>query len=110
MKTRFWMQNPTGIGWVSAQTLITGLFIVGAVLAPPRSGSILLMPLGNKDPGSVLQQALERGATLEGAGPVAGTFVVHAERDRLAATMLHAGVLMLAARAPLCGKAKGART
>jgi hypothetical protein len=74
---------------------------------PPESGSILLLPIGSGDPGAVLQKALDRGARLEGAGSIAGTFVVRAERNRLAPAMLHAGVLMLAARSPLCGKAKG---
>jgi hypothetical protein len=106
MKTRFWTGNPAAIGWILAQTLIVGLVIVVAIVAPPESGSMLLVPLGAGDPGTVLQRALDRGARLEGAGPFAGTFVVRAQRDRLAPEMLRAGVLMLAARPPLCGKAK----
>lgn len=107
MKIRIWMGHPTGVGWMLAQTSIAGLIIVAAIVAPPQSGSILLLPLGRDRPGIVLEQALQHGARLEGAGPFAGTFIVHAERDRLASAMRHAGVLMLAARAPLCGRGKG---
>lgn len=101
------MRNPAGIGWILAQTLIVGLVIIVAIVAPPQTGSILLLPLGSGDPGRILELALERGARLEGAGPFAGTFIVRAQRDNLARAMLDAGVLMLAARPPLCGKVKG---
>jgi hypothetical protein len=100
-RTRFGRSS----GWILAQTCIV-VFVIAAPLMPPASGSILLLPIASGHSGSVLQQALDRGARLEMAGPIAGTFVVHAERDRLAAAMLRAGVLMLAAQPPLCGKAK----
>ncbi len=53
----------------------------------------------------MLRQAIERGARLEGAGPIAGTYVVSAERARLAGPMFESGVLMLAAIPLLCGEA-----
>ena len=92
---------------VIAQTLLVGLVMLAALLAPPASGSILLVPLHGQA-GVVLRDALQHGARLEGAGPIAGTFVVRAERDQLASTMLSSGVLMLAARPLLCGEPEGA--
>lgn len=82
--------------------------MVAALVTPPESGAILLLPLGHGGPGIALQRALETGARLEGAGPIAGTFVVDGDRGRLAPLMLNAGVLILAAPAPLCGKARRA--
>ncbi|HEY1125383.1 MAG TPA: hypothetical protein VGE65_07095 [Sphingobium sp.] len=90
--------------WIIAQTFIVAFVTVAALLAPPESGSILLLPIGSGDPGLALRQALAHGAQLEGAGPISGTFVVHGSRDRLAPAMLSAGVLMLSARPLLCGK------
>lgn len=90
-----------------AQTLVVGLVMLGAVVAPPASGSILLVPLHGSG-GAVLEDALARGARLEGPGPVAGSFVVRADRDRIAPAMLAGGVLMLAARPLLCGEPEGA--
>lgn len=88
---------------VIAQTLIVALVMLAALLAPPASGSILLVPLRGQAGGTVLQDALSHGARLEGAGPISGTFVVRAKRDQLASTMAASGVLMLAARPLLCG-------
>lgn len=107
MLTRSWVRFDRSVGWILAQTSIVAFLMVAALFMPPESGSILLLPIGSGDPGAVLQKALDSGARLEGAGSIAGTFVVRAERNRLAPAMWHAGVLMLAARSPLCGKAKG---
>lgn len=93
---------------VVAQTLLVAVVMLAALLAPPVSGSILLVPLHGQARGAVLQDALKHGARLEGAGPIAGTLVVRAERDQLASAMLHSGVLMLAARPLLCGEPEGA--
>jgi hypothetical protein len=95
-------------GWIIAQTFIVGFAMVAALLTPPQTGAILLLPLGHSGPGVALQRALETGARLEGAGPITGTFVVDGERSRLAPAMFNAGVLILAAPAPLCGRSRRA--
>lgn len=92
---------------VIGQTLLVAVVMLAALLAPPASGSILLVPLHGQG-GAVLQDALKHGARLEGAGPIAGTFVVRADRDQLLSAMLHSGVLMLAARPLLCSEPEGA--
>jgi len=107
MPYRYRTEIGRSAGWIIAQTFIVGFAMVAALLTPPETGAILLLPLGSAASGNVLQQALETGARLEGAGPIAGTFVVYGERDRLASVMLRAGVLMLSARPPMCGKARG---
>lgn len=94
-------------GPVIVQTLVVGLVMLAALLAPPASGSILLLPLHAGQSGAVLRDALAHGARLEGAGPIAGSFVVRAERDRIAPAMLGEGVLMLAAAPLLCGPVSG---
>jgi len=96
-------------GPIVAQTLIVAIVMLAALLAPPAAGSILLVPLGPGRSAAMLQQAMDHGARLEGAGLVPGTFVVHAERARIAPAMWHAGVLMLAANPLLCGKAELSR-
>lgn len=108
MLHRYRPGNRRSAGWIIAQTLIVGFAMVAALLTPPATGSILLVPLGHGGSGIALQRALETGARLEGAGPIAGSFVVDGDRNRLAPVMLNAGVLILAAPALLCGKARRA--
>jgi hypothetical protein len=86
-----------------AQTAVVALIMLTMVVAPPASGSMLLLPLASAKGGAALQIALDHGARLEGAGPFAGSFVIRAERDQIAGSMLKAGVIMLAATPMLCG-------
>ncbi len=80
--------------------------MLGAVIVPPASGSLMLVPLVPGDRPAILKQALESGALLEGAGPLPGSYVVRARRDTLLLPMLASGALVLAARPVLCGKAR----
>ncbi|MBO9574171.1 MAG: hypothetical protein J7494_00400 [Sphingobium sp.] len=91
-------------GPVIAQTLLVLILMMGALLAPPASGSILLVPLGPGKSATMLQQALSHGARLEGRGLIPGSFVVHARRDSIAAAMWQVGALVVAANPLLCGK------
>ena len=108
MKLPLHTASRAAVAPVIVQTLIVGIVMLGALLAPPASGSILLVPLHGQAQGAVLQDALAHGARLEGAGPISGTYVVRAERDKLASAMFSSGVLMLAARPLLCSDTKDA--
>ena len=94
------------IGLVFTQLIIVLMVMIGAILAPPATGSILLLPLGNSSSGAMLHQAFASGARLEGAGPVAGSFIVRGDRARLSSAMRESHVLMIAASPILCGKKK----
>ena len=92
-------------GAAALQVFLVMAVMLGAVMAPPASGSLMLVPLDPGNRPALLKQALENGALLEGAGPLPGSYVVRARRDALFLPMLGRGVLVLAARPVLCGKA-----
>ncbi len=95
--------------WMIVQTTIVLFIMTAALFAPPARGSILLVPLTPAARSALLSGAIAHGARLEGAGPVAGSVVVQAERAALAPAMRAAGVLMIAARPVLCGPIAGGR-
>ncbi|WP_336959739.1 hypothetical protein [Sphingobium aquiterrae] len=70
---------------------------------PPRTGRMMLLPLGMRSHGEMLSLAIARGASPVGYGPAAGSLVVEGARDRLVLAMLAHGIVTIAAPAAGCG-------
>ncbi|NWK95487.1 hypothetical protein DM806_07350 [Sphingobium lactosutens] len=84
-----------------------GLSIFGLVAlyaVPPVSGRMLLVPMTEQSRTGLASLAIMHGARLVSAGPWAGSLLVEGERERLAAPLLHAGVIAISARAGGCGE------
>lgn len=79
--------------------------MVGFAFAPPARGRMLLVPLSSGAAAKLPAAAVNGGAKLLGSGPVGGSLVVIAERDRLGALSLADGVIILSAPPLLCGGA-----
>jgi len=89
------------LGQTGAAILAMG----GLAFAPPASGRMLLVPLSPSAVAMLPAAAVDGGARLLGKGPLAGSLVVEADRDRLNGVSLTSGVVVLAAPATLCGGA-----
>jgi hypothetical protein len=83
-------------------TLACGL-VVGAIVAPPADGAMLMVPLGRTALGPALAVAADHGALVVARGRIGSTAVIRGRRDRLAGPLLGRGVLLLAAPAGWCG-------
>ncbi|HUD91977.1 hypothetical protein [Sphingobium sp.] len=80
------------------------LGLVALYAVPPASGRMLLVPMTEQGRAGLASVAITHGALLVAAGPWAGSLLVEGERERLAAPLLHAGVLAISARAGGCGE------
>jgi hypothetical protein len=89
-----------------AIVIVAGQFGIAAsalavlALTPPAQGAMLLIPLVREAPAARL--ARNSNALLLSQGP-AGSIVVRGDRRALFWPLLRAGVLAVAAPAPLCG-------
>lgn len=82
-----------------------GLVVLGValVLAPPADGPMLILPLWPTSTAATLGWAfIDVDARLVGIGPLAGSVVVSASRDRLFPAAIKHGALLVAARAVPC--------
>jgi hypothetical protein len=90
-------------GWLGAQLTLIGFASLLLVGWPPRTGALMLVPMGERAAARTVQIALASDALLLGSGPLPRSFIVRGDRDRLARTMLAAGILVLAAPSAGCG-------
>ncbi|WP_374942318.1 hypothetical protein [Sphingomonas sp.] len=95
-------QPPTS-RWMILQLALLALTVCLLAGWPPRSGMLLLVPLGHAPAERTIDTALAAGAWLVAPGPLPRSYVVRGERDALIAPMLAAGILVLAAPAAGCG-------
>ncbi|MES2497337.1 MAG: hypothetical protein V4618_14585 [Pseudomonadota bacterium] len=77
--------------------------MVGFAFAPPARGRMLLVPLSPAAAARLPSAAVSGGAKLLGSGPIGGSLVVVAERQRLGAMSVVDGVIILSAPPLLCG-------
>lgn len=77
--------------------------IAALALAPPAHGEMLLIPLAPRAGDGLAALVVARGGRLAGGGPIAGSLVVDADRDRLAADLWRRGVVAVAGAAARCG-------
>lgn len=78
--------------------LVLATTAMGALLLwPATSRPMLVLPLPSADEGAAARFALAHGARLLGRGPIAGSVVIRASRDRLVAEAWAAGLLVVGA-------------
>ncbi len=73
-------------------------------LAPPREGPMLVIPLGNTAIGETMGWALPEGVAFLGQGPLPGSILVYAKRERLAAGAWKHTSLLIKAPETFCGE------
>jgi hypothetical protein len=87
------------------------LFAVAALallaLWPPRTGAMMLVPIGGGGIGAVARVALAGGAVLIGMGPFPGSLVVRGDRARIARGTTAGAIVILAAPPAGCRASGG---
>lgn len=76
--------------------------MVAMALWPPRTGAMMLVPVGGDLAGTV-NAARSAGATLLAAGPLTGSVIVRGDRGRLMHEAGRVGTAVFAAPAATCG-------
>ena len=87
-----------------AQVAMVVVAIVALMLAPPREGPMLVIPLGNPAVAQTMGWALPEGAAFLGLGPLPGSILVYAKRDVLTPSAWQNSSLIIKAPEILCGK------
>jgi len=87
---------------VAQAVLIVGA-LAAAILAPPREGMMLVVPIASARPGITARWAMTAGAALVAPGPVAGSLIIWGDRKRLAPAALRHASLLMAAPPAACG-------
>lgn len=79
------------------------ILAMGATLAPPASGAIVILPAVPGDTASTYRWAFEAGALPVGPGPYPGAIVVRGSLRTLLLPALSHAALLIAARSTGCG-------
>ncbi len=87
-----------------AQVAMVVVAIAALMLAPPREGPMLVIPLGDAAVAQTMAWALPEGATFLGLGPLPGSILVYARRDMLTSSAWQNSSLLIKAPEILCGK------
>lgn len=88
---------------VLIQGLVVTLALLGAVLAPPKEGPMMVIPLGGEPMAGTMDWALGDGAAFMGAGPLPGSIMVYGKREPLTNNAWRHNSLVIKAPAIFCG-------
>ncbi len=103
------MSFSSGTSLLPAQIALAFAALAFAILSPPASGRMLLVPIGHHDIDEAARLARDAGAALVGPGPLPGSLVVLGDRGHVAAAMHGWQFALLAAPAAGCGDGQSAR-
>lgn len=87
--------------WMQCTVFAAALGIFA--FSPPPRGPMLLFSIDGGGMGRTLKLAHESGAALLASGPLPGSIVVMADRAPLSRLLTGTGIVILAARSPMCG-------
>lgn len=92
-----------------AQVAMVVVALLALALAPPREGPMMVIPLGHGAIGQTMEWALPNSAAFLGQGPLPGSILVYAERDRLTDGAWQNGSLLIRAPEIFCGDIAGSQ-
>lgn len=77
--------------------------LLGAMLAPPEEGPMMVIPLGGDAMAGTMDCALADGAAFMGADPLPGSILVHGQREPITDGAWRHNCLVIRAPALVCG-------